>query len=879
MTDLSGRALGHYRVESVLGQGGMGEVYRALDTTLGRYVALKVLPGGLARSERALKRFEREARALASLSHPGIVTIHSVEFADDIHFLTMELIEGQSLGRIIPPGGMPLGQLLDVAAILADAVRVAHAHGLIHRDLKPANIMVTREGAVKVLDFGLAQLTRSSDDETTIATEEEVTRAGEMLGTPGYISPEQTRGLHADARSDVFALGVVLYQMATGTHPFPATSPLDHMFAIVKTTERPASELRPELPRDLDAILSRCLAKDPDQRYPDAGALAQALQDLRMQLTPGSLPSAGRLAVPLAAVTPARRWRRRLAVVGSAVGLAVLAVATFLYWPRQAHVPRIVVLPFESIGPVEQAYFAAGICDEITSRLAGVSGLGVVSRTTALAYDRRGKTVASIGGELGVDWVLEGSVRHDPQDPNRVVVTPQLIRVADDTHVWADRFERRTADALGVQAEIAGEVVRHLGVAVSGHERRRLETAPTVDPGAYEAYLMGLAHARRFLRSEVELAVDMFERAVQLDPAFAMAHAELAIANASMYHYRYDTSPERRDRAKACADRALELAPDLLEAHRALGYVRYWGWRDYAGALLELGVVEQHRPNDARTLADVAYIQRRMGAFDDSVRRLEQAAAMEPGDADLIANLGITYRLMRRYEDAQRAYRRAIAAAPDLPLAYQGLVITLWMADGRPERAREVLATMPRQEEPYAQLMWYLQGTYERDWEGTLRRFRAARAEVVEDQIWYYPRPLVECTCLFGMGRNEEAAAACTEAVAFLERQLEAHADDARMHAALGLALALLGRRDEAVAEGEQAVSLCPTSHDAMEGPAFAGDLAAIHAILGNQAQAMGRLERLLAIPSNYSSGLLRLDPVWDRIRDDATFRRLASGN
>ncbi len=455
-----GKRLAHYELLEKVGAGGMGEVYRARDTRLGREVALKILPPELARDPDRRARFEREARAVAALRHPSIVTIHAVEEDGGIPFLAMELVEGRSLSEVIPPGGLSLDRFQAIALPLADAVAAAHAKGITHRDLKPDNVMVEPDGRVKVLDFGLAKLLDAGPvDDATLAAAPDATQEGRILGTVAYMSPEQAEGRPVDARSDVFSLGVVLYQMITGERPFQGRTNISTLTAILRDTPPPVHERARMAPQQLDGIVQRCLEKAPEKRYPSAKELRDDLERLRVegtsQIGPPVLPDKRKVA--------AWAW--------AAMALLLLGGAAYVLRPRHrerspapaaaatsAKLPMIVVFPFENMGSAADEYFASGVSDEITSRLSTLQGLGVLSRTSAVQYDRKGKTMQTIATDLGVDYVLDGTVRwaRGSAGGSEVRITPQLTRAHEDRQIWSASYDRSMDEIFRIQSEIAG---------------------------------------------------------------------------------------------------------------------------------------------------------------------------------------------------------------------------------------------------------------------------------------------------------------------------------------------------------------------------------------------------------------------------------------
>lgn len=554
-----GKLLGHYQVEARLGRGGMGEVYLARDTRLGRKVALKVLPAELASDPDRRARFELEARAVAALNHSNIVTIHSVEEVEGVHFLTMELVEGRTLGELIPDHGFDLEAFLDRAIPLADAVAAAHAQGITHRDLKPDNVMVEAGGRLKVLDFGLAKL--RADSVAPLATMETVTRTGEgvIVGTAAYMSPEQADGKPADPRSDVFSLGIILFEMAAGRRPFAGDSAVSVLSSILKDTPPSLQELRPELPRSLATLVQRCLEKDPGRRPQTASEVRGELERLRQG----------------AWVRRRASWkvRHRAAVSGLIVGtLAVATLAVLAVVRPWVHRPTtIAVLPFENLSPdPANQYFSDGITEEITSKLARMERLQVVARAATARYRDARKDPREMGRELGVDYLLDGSVRRAGE---RVRIAAQLIGVRDGFQLWTDDFEGDMNDVFRLQEDTALRIADALKVRLSPGEQQAVRRRLTTNPQAFDAYLRGRALLEYFDAPEkLEAARGHFELALALDPDYPLALAGLSRVEAQ-YHRNLDPSPARLQRAEELGRRALALQPELAEAHLALAQV------------------------------------------------------------------------------------------------------------------------------------------------------------------------------------------------------------------------------------------------------------------------------------------------------------------
>ena len=518
-----GEKLSHYQILEKLGEGGMGAVYAAEDTNLGRKVALKVFPPAMATDPERLKRFQREAKTVAALNHPNIVTLYSVEETESVRFLTMELVEGKSLDQIIAGRSLQLDKFFQVAIPLADALSAAHRRGVTHRDLKPANIMLSEDGRVKILDFGLAKLhvgadTAGSPDEMTQA----LTQEGVVMGTVPYMSPEQVQAKHVDHRTDIFSLGVILYEMATGQRPFGGESSADLISAILRDAPRPVNEVNIELPNHLGRILKRCLDKEPGRRYQTALDIRNELEELQRESKAA----------------------------------------------KREEAPSVAVLPFVDMSPnKDQDYFCEGIAEELINGLGRIQNLRVASRTSAFQFKETTLDIREIGDRLSVSTVLEGSVR---KAGDHLRITAQLVNVTDGYRLWSDRYDREMKDVFAIQDEIAESIVNALEVTLSPKERRAIQSVATRDVEAYDYYLKGRKYFYQLNRKSFEFAREMYSKAIEIDPSYALAYAGIADCCSFLYMYA-DSSKENQDQADSSSRKALELDPELAEAHASRG--------------------------------------------------------------------------------------------------------------------------------------------------------------------------------------------------------------------------------------------------------------------------------------------------------------------
>jgi serine/threonine protein kinase/Tfp pilus assembly protein PilF len=543
-----GRTLAHYRITAVIGAGGMGEVYRATDTKLGREVALKVLPAEMAASPERLERFQREAKALAALDHPGIVTVYSVEEADGVHFLTMQLVEGQPLDRVIPEGGgLTTDRLLGIGTALADALAAAHDKGIVHRDLKPANIMVTDGGRVTVLDFGLARMSGGEAPSGSQLPTDLLTREGVVMGTMPYMSPEQVQGHAVDHRSDLFSLGTIVYEMACGRRPFAGASTAELGSAILRDWPRPVAERRPDLPAELDALLHRCLQKDVHERVQTASELRDALRALQREVASGEVRAPARISSP------------------GAPGTA------------EDSGPSIAVLPLQNLSAdPENDYFSDGLAEEILNALSQIEGLRVAARTSAFSFKGKAIEVAEVGRRLHVATVLEGSVR---RSGSRVRVTVQLVDARNGFQLWSERYDRQMEDIFDVQDEIARAIAERLKVTLGEKARRGTENLD-----AYELYLKGRHHWHQRSPATLRLAIQCFEQAIEKDPRYALAYAGLADCHCILCAYGLVSPETGRPPAHAAVTQAVALAPSLWEVSFSRGFYVFYFERDWRAA-------------------------------------------------------------------------------------------------------------------------------------------------------------------------------------------------------------------------------------------------------------------------------------------------------
>jgi len=694
MTDLLARlkaALGpSYSVEQELGGGGMSRVFLARERELERQVVVKVLPPEMAAGVNA-ERFRREIQLAASLQHPHIVPLLAAGHSDDLVYYTMPLIEGESLrAKLAHEGELPIAEAVRILRDVADALAYAHAHGVAHRDIKPDNVLITNHHAV-VTDFGVAKALSQSSGKSSL------TSAGVALGTPAYMAPEQAAAdPHTDHRCDIYAVGALGYEMLTGRPPFTGATPQHVLAAQVTEAPEPVTKRRSAVPAALATLVMRCLEKSPADRWQSAKEL---LHHLEAMATPsGGVTPTAAMAAERGSRAGGRSWRRRSAYAGVVALVALAAFGLFARFHARSQTSppgtrkMLAVLPFENLGRPEDEYFADGMTEEVTARLAGLHGFGVIGRTSAIQYKKTTKSIPQIGQELGVEYVLEGTVRWEktPHGASRVRVTPQLVRVSDASHVWAKVYDAVLADVFDVQSSIATQVAETLNVTLFAPERQALAVRPTENLEAYDYYLRGKDYdAGQYVVENAHLAVQMYQRAVQLDSTFAQAWAALARAHLFVSWLFAETGEVAK--AQPALERARRLGPDLVETRLALGYSYYYGDRDYDHALEQFAWVRERQPNNPDVISAIAYIHRRQGRLAEAVGEMTRATDLDPRNHGIFFNLGQTYGfLLRRFAEAERALARANSLAPDVPRYYALRAYLYLTQDGDVGRVRQL---------------------------------------------------------------------------------------------------------------------------------------------------------------------------------------------
>ncbi|HYX19927.1 MAG TPA: protein kinase [Thermoanaerobaculia bacterium] len=877
----AGTRLGSYEIVGALGAGGMGEVYRARDTKLDRDVAIKVLPERLTASPDALARFEREAKAVAALSHPNILSIFDFGTHGSVSYAVMELLEGQTLREKIDAGAVSQRQAVDWSLQVAKGLSAAHSRGVVHRDLKPENVFVTNDGHVKILDFGLAKrLEAEPSPETNAPTGSGHTEPGTVMGTMGYMSPEQVRGLPVDHRSDIFSFGAILYELLSGRKAFKRDTSSDTIAAILKEDPPELTTSGRNVSPALDHVVRHCLEKDRENRFQTAKDVAFALSEASSSTT--AVTSGGHVAA-----LPEKRSTNKLAIVAAAVVLLVLAAVFLARRPKPgataasgAVVKRIAVLPFENLGAPEDDYFADGIADQVRGKLTSVPGIEVIARGSSTPYKKTTKTPQEIAKELSANYLLTATVRWQKGGgASRVQVSPELVEIRADgppASKWQQPFDASITDVFQVQSDIASKVAQALGVAIAAGQEKQLAEKPTQNLAAYDAFLKG--NALTLDRTDManrRQGLAFYEQAVELDPSFAQAWARLSLMNSLIYSNGIPTR-ELRDAALAAAEKAVSLAPAQADGYVALGGYYRLVTLDFARAREEFEKGLRLVPGNPELIRGLGFTETQLGAWEQGLAHLQEAARLDPRSASNVTAVGTTLLQLRRPAESRAVFEQALGLAPANLLAIENLALT-HIAEGDLAGARASLAKYGQPIAPstlvaflanYQDLAWVLDS-------GQLEILNGLTPADFDDNAAAWAICRAQAKHLAGDAAGARAEAG--RAVAEFDKQLRETPDDPQLHSIRGLALAYLGRKDEAIREGELGVKLGGPAIDALNGPYNLHQLIRIEVAAGENDRALTHLEALLKMPYMVTPAWLKVDPNFAPLRQDPRFQKLVA--
>lgn len=867
-----GQKISHYHILEKLGNGGMGVVYKARDTKLGRTVALKFLMPRLLQSDEVKQQLILEAQAAAALNHHNICTIHQIDEFDGKQFIVMEFIEGvtmrekltsQTSDSGIRESGtfkLPVKSAIDYTIQIAEALLEAQDKEIVHRDIKPENIMVDSKNRIKVMDFGLAKIVGNTD----------LTMIRSALGSLAYMSPEQIQRSSVDHRSDIFSLGIVLYEMLTGQNPFQKENEADTLSSIVNKDPPPLSEFIPECPPEVIHLIGRMLSKNWGNRYQTINDL---LYDLRHCTDTLTGPVTKNITFP---ISP-RLFR--LGLLSSVIGLLFFLFAGYIFLSSDFNSTEgnpyysIAVLELENLSPdPDDAYFADGIHEEVINRLTGISSITVIARSSVIGYPPEERDLQLISEELGVTTVMEGAVQRIGE---RLRVSMKLTDTESNATVWSGTYEDHIDGIYEIQSRIAREVAEALEATPAPDEENRLDEHLTESSEAYDFYMRAREYHSRpgLLRDHYQTTEMLLKKALEEDPMFAHAYALLAITYSNLYWF-FGQTPERLQQIKEAAEQAQQLAPDLPETHLALGLYFYWSDADYQRPLSHFESALQQFPNHPQLHIFMGLTYRWAGNWEKSEGHLKKALELDPRNISTHQELSWLYIWIREYDKAEARVIRQINMFPDMPF-YLYLAYINYHRDG----SFEGVKTWGEMRPVMVELEIYFYGLfnyYNRNWEGALQAYESIETEIaIDTDNDYIPRLYLIAKTLEAKGDSATPLTYYKQIQEHLEELRDEYPDDPRYRITLGKVYARMGEPEKAIREGEKAVDLVPYEQNTFRGAWLALDLAEIYTLAEKHDEAIDQLEFVLSVPGFVSKNDLRLSPKWDPLRDHIKFQNL----